>query len=157
MKLSASSELVLECYLFWTRSVGASVKSIDCISLFLACIHQCIRSCSCLMLIQGFYTGDFFSCILEIELQSTRAYMYEIKKKVLNDELPGWCWTLMDLGKLVLVSWPLALWSFSFSWLRLGGQHLQKCVFAWKPTEVSLAEQSLSLSSLVVILYRRVH
>ena len=56
------------------------------------------------MLVQGFYIGDFFSCILEIELQSTRTYMYEIKKKVLNDELPGWCWTLMDLEKLVLVS-----------------------------------------------------
>ena len=49
-------------------------------------------------MIQGFYTGDFFSRILEIE------YMYEIKKKVLNDELPGWCWTLMDSEKLVLVS-----------------------------------------------------
>ena len=56
------------------------------------------------MLIQAFYIGDFFSCILEIELQSTRVHMYEIKKKVLNDKLPGWCWTLMDLGKLVLVS-----------------------------------------------------
>jgi len=30
--------------------------------------------------------------------------MYEIKKKFLNDELPGWYWTLMDLGELVLVS-----------------------------------------------------
>jgi len=30
-------------------------------------------------------------------------------------------------------------------------------VFAWKPTEVSLAEQSLSLSSLVVTLCKRVH
>jgi hypothetical protein len=30
-------------------------------------------------------------------------------------------------------------------------------VFAWKPTEVSLAERTLSLSSLVVILCRRVH
>ena len=56
------------------------------------------------MLIQAFYIGDFFSYILEIELQATRVYMYEIKKKDLNDELPGWCWTLMDLGKLVLVS-----------------------------------------------------
>ena len=56
------------------------------------------------MLIQAFYIGDFFSCILEIELQSTRVYMYEIKKKVLNDELPGWCWTLMDLEGMVLVS-----------------------------------------------------
>ena len=53
---------------------------------------------------QGFYTRDFFSSILEIELQSTIVYMYEIKKKVLNDELPGWCWTLMDSEKLVLVS-----------------------------------------------------
>ena len=34
---------------------------------------------------------------------------------------------------------------------------MQKFVFAWKPTEVSLAEQSLLLSSLVVILCRRVH
>ena len=32
------------------------------------------------MLIQAFYIGDFFSCILEIELQSTRVHMYEIKK-----------------------------------------------------------------------------
>ena len=37
------------------------------------------------------------------------------------------------------------------------GQHLQKFVFVWKPTEVSLAEWSLSLSSLLVIPYRRVH
>ena len=58
----------------------------------------------------------------------------------LNDELPGWCWTLMDLGKLALVSWSLASWSSSFSWSRLGGQCLQKFVFAWKPTGVSLAE-----------------
>jgi len=34
---------------------------------------------------------------------------------------------------------------------------LQKFVFVWKPTEVSLAEQSLSLYSLVVILCRRLH
>ena len=34
---------------------------------------------------------------------------------------------------------------------------MQKFVFAWKPTGVSLAEQSLSLSLLVVILCRRVH
>ena len=83
--------------------------------------------------------------------------MSKIKKKVLKDELPGWCWTLMDSEMLVLVSWSLALWSSSFSWSRLGGQLLQKLVFVWKPTEVSLAEQSLSLSSLVVILCRRVH
>ena len=63
----------------------------------------------------------------------------------------------MDSKKLVLVSWSLASWSSSFSWSRLGGQCLQKFVFAWKPTEVSLAEQSLSLSSLVVILCKRVH
>ena len=56
------------------------------------------------MLIQGFYIGDFFSCILEIELQSTKVHVYEIKKKFLNDELPGWCWTLMDSEKMVLVS-----------------------------------------------------
>ena len=56
------------------------------------------------MLIQAFYIGGFFSSILEIELQSTRAYMSEIKKKVLKDELPGWCWTLMDSEMLVLVS-----------------------------------------------------
>src|SRR6185312_5401316 len=101
--------------MFWRRSVGrfrsnrpiragVSVKSIDCISLFFVCIHQCIRSCSCLMLIQAFYIGGFFSCILEIELYSTKVHMYEIKEKVLNDELPGWCWTLMDLEKMVLVS-----------------------------------------------------
>ena len=77
--------------------------------------------------------------------------------KFLNDELPGWCWTLMDLEGMVLVSWWHALWSSSFSWSRLGGQCLQKFVFAWKPTGASLAEQSLSLSSLVVILCRRVH
>ena len=34
---------------------------------------------------------------------------------------------------------------------------MQKHVFVWKPTEVSLAEQTLSFSSLVVILCRRVH
>src|SRR6185437_10654346 len=39
-----------------------------CISLFFVCIHQCLRSCSRLMLIQAFYIGGFFSCILEIEL-----------------------------------------------------------------------------------------
>ena len=77
--------------------------------------------------------------------------------KFLNDELPGCCWTLMDLEGMVLVSWWHALWSSSFSWSRLGGQCLQKFVFAWKPTGVSLDEQSLSLSSLVVILCRRVH
>ena len=47
--------------------------------------------------------------------------------------------------------------SLPFSWSRLGGQLLQRFVFAWKPTEVSLAEQTLSLSSLVVILCRKVH
>jgi hypothetical protein len=36
-------------------------------------------------------------------------------------------------------------------------QRLQKFVFVWKPTEVSLAEQSLSLYSLLVILCRKVH
>src|SRR6185503_12198205 len=45
----------------------------------------------------------------------------------------------------------------TFSWSRLGGQLLQRLVFAWKPTEVSLAERTLSLSSLVVILCRKVH
>ena len=34
---------------------------------------------------------------------------------------------------------------------------MQKFVFVWKPTEVSLAERTLSLSSLVVILCRKVH
>ena len=34
---------------------------------------------------------------------------------------------------------------------------MQKFVFAWKPTKVSLAEQLLSLSSLVVTLCRKVH
>ena len=34
---------------------------------------------------------------------------------------------------------------------------MQKFVFVWKPIEVSLAEQSLSLSSLLVIPCRRVH
>ena len=63
----------------------------------------------------------------------------------------------MDSEKLVLVSWSLALWSSSFSWSRLGGQLLQRFVFTWKPTEVSLAEQTLSLSSLVVILCRKAH
>ena len=56
------------------------------------------------MLIQAFYIGDFFSCILEIELQSTIVHMYKIKKKFLNDELLGWCWILMDSEKMVLVS-----------------------------------------------------
>jgi hypothetical protein len=32
------------------------------------------------MMIQAFYIGGFFSCILKIELQSTRVHMYEIKK-----------------------------------------------------------------------------
>ena len=91
MGLSAGSELVLECYLFWRWGVGrfksncpvragVDAKNIYCIGLFLVCIHQCIRSCSYLMLIQAFYIGDFFSCVLEIELQSTRVHMYEIKK-----------------------------------------------------------------------------
>ena len=31
------------------------------------------------MLIQAFCIGDFFSCVLKIELQSTRVHMYEIK------------------------------------------------------------------------------
>ena len=83
---------------------GVDVKNIDCIGLFLVCLHQCIRSCSYLMLIQAFIIGDFFSCVLEIELQSTRVHMYEIKKKFQKDELPGWCWSLMDSEKLVLVS-----------------------------------------------------
>ena len=34
---------------------------------------------------------------------------------------------------------------------------MQKFVFVWKPTEVSLVEQSLSFSSLLVIPCRRVH
>ena len=151
MKLSAGSELVLECYLFWRRGVGrfksncpvragVDVKNIYCIGLFFICLHQCIRSSSHPMLYLAFCVGDVFSCILEIELQSTRVYMYEIKKKVLNDELPGWCWTLMDSEMLVLVSWSLALWSSSFSWSRLGGQLLQRLVFAWKLTGASLAE-----------------
>ena len=33
-----------------------------------------------------------------------RVHVYAIKKKFWDDELPGWCWTLMDSGKLVLVS-----------------------------------------------------
>jgi len=41
--------------------------------------------------------------------------------------------------------------------LELGGQHLQKFVFVWKPTEASLAEQPLSLSSLMAIPCRKAH
>ena len=138
-----NSELVLLCYLFWRRSVGrfrsnrpvracVDIKNIDCIGLFLVCLHQCITSCGHLMLCWVFCIGDVFSCILNIELQSTRVHVYAIKKEFLNDELPGWCWTLMDSENLVLVTWSLASWSSSFSWSRLGGgQHLQKCVFAW--------------------------
>ena len=63
----------------------------------------------------------------------------------------------MDSKKLVLVSWSLASWSSSFSWSRLGGQCLQKFVFAWKPTEVSLAEQLLLLSSSAAIPCKREH
>jgi hypothetical protein len=33
------------------------------------------------MLIRAFYIGDVFSCILNIELQSTGVYVYEIKKR----------------------------------------------------------------------------
>ena len=116
MELSAGSELVLECYLFWRRSVGrfksncpvragVDIKNIYCIGLFFVCLHQCIRSSSHPILYLAFCIGDFFGCVLEIELQSTRVHMYEIKKKFLNDELPGWCWTLMDSEKMVLVSW----------------------------------------------------
>ena len=47
---------------------------------------------------------DVFSCVLKIELQSTRVHVYAIKKEFLKDEIPGWCRTLMDSGKLVLVS-----------------------------------------------------
>ena len=115
MELSADSELVLLCYLFWRRSVGrfrsnrpvracVDIKNVDCISLFLVCLHQCIRSCSHLMLCWTFCIGDVFSCVLELELQSTRVHVYATKKKFWDDELPGWCWTLMDSGKLVLVS-----------------------------------------------------
>ena len=93
MELSAGSELVLDCYLFWRRSVGrfksncpvragVDVKNIYCISLFLVCIHQCIRSCSYLMLFQAFCIGDVFSCVLGIKLQSTRVHMY--KREVLE-------------------------------------------------------------------------
>jgi len=56
------------------------------------------------MLIQAFYIGDVFDCIPNIELQSTRVYVHEIKRGFSNDELPGWCWTLMDLEGMVLVS-----------------------------------------------------
>ena len=80
------------CYLFWgsvgrfksNRPVRACVdiENIDCIGLFLVCIHQCIRSCSHLMLFQVFYIGDVFSCVLGIKLQSTRVHMY--KRKVLE-------------------------------------------------------------------------
>ena len=104
--------------------VGVDVKNINHISLFLVCLHQSIRSCSHLMLIQAFCIGDFFSCVLKIELQSTRVHMYEIKKKFQKNELHGWYWTLMDSKKLVLVSWSLASWSSSFSWSRLGGAML---------------------------------
>ena len=37
------------------------------------------------------------------------------------------------------------------------GAATAEVVFTWKPTEVSLAEQTLSLSSLVVILCRKAH
>ena len=47
---------------------------------------------------------DVFSYVLEIELQSTRVHVCAITKKFLKDELPGWCRTLMDSRKLVLVS-----------------------------------------------------
>ena len=101
--------------MFWSRIIGrfrsnrpvrvcVDIKNVDYIGLFFVCIHQCIRSCSYLMLIQAFYTGDFFSCILEIELQSTRAYMYKIKDKFwMMSYLIGirlwwtrrsWCWFL---------------------------------------------------------------
>ena len=93
MKLSAGSELVLECYLFWRRGVGwfksncpvragVDVKDICCIGLFFVCLHQYIRSCSYLMLFQAFCIGDVFSCVLGIKSQSTRVHMYKIKKKV---------------------------------------------------------------------------
>ena len=34
---------------------------------------------------------DVFSCVLEIKLQSTRVYVYAIKKRFWKNELPGWC------------------------------------------------------------------
>ena len=54
------------------------------------------------MLIQAFCIGDFFSCVLKIELQSTRVHMYE-RKFWMMSYLVGvglwwtwgcWCWFL---------------------------------------------------------------
>ena len=33
-----------------------------------------------------------------------QVHVYGIKEEFLGDELPGWCWTLMDLEGMVLVS-----------------------------------------------------
>ena len=82
---------------------SSKIKNIDCVGLPLACLYQYIRICSHLMLYWAFCIGDVFSCILNRELQSTRVHVYAIKE-FLNDELPGWCWTLMDSGKPVLIS-----------------------------------------------------
>ena len=80
---------------------GVDVKNIDCIGLFLICLCQ---SCSYLMLYWVFCVGGVFSCILEIELRSARVHVHAIKRSYKKDESPGWHSTLMDLGKLVLVS-----------------------------------------------------
>ena len=95
-------------YLFWTRSddrfrcsrsgwIGGDNRGFDCVSLFVMHIRQIIWSVS---------FRDVFSCILEIELQSTRVHVYAIKKSFRKTSyLVGvrlwwtwgsWCWFLDD-------------------------------------------------------------
>ena len=139
-------KLTHENYLFWTRSddrfkcgrsswIGGDNRGFDYVSLFIMHIRQSIGSFSCSSC--SFVNDDFvlhwaasirdvFSCVLEIELQSTRVHVCAIKRSYRKDGSPGLHSTLMDLGKLVLVSWWLALWSSTFSWSRLGGNNCRR-------------------------------
>ena len=94
-------KLTHENYLFWTRSddrfkcgrsswFGGDDRGFDYVNLFVMHIRRSFGSFSCSSV--SFMNDDFvlywatsvkvvFSCVLEIELQSTRVYMYAIRKK----------------------------------------------------------------------------
>ena len=77
-------------------------------------------------------------------------------KSFREGEIPGWSWHPMESGKMGQLFW-FFLQSSSFSWLEIEGQHLLKSVFVWKPAGAGLAEQPLSLLSLLEIPCRRAH
>ena len=119
-------KLTHENYLFWTRSddrfrcsrsswIGGDNRGFDYVSLFIMHVCQSIGSFSCYSV--SFMNDDFvlywatsikvvFSCVLEIELQSTRIHIYLVGVRLWWTR-GSLCWFLDDSPRdhLPFLSW----------------------------------------------------